>query len=340
MPALKKVFLGLTLWFVIVTCRSTESSKRNLCIQATDNCPNEHIKLYLYTNKTKNDPVEITEDSIKNIEFATTFDLKILIHGIKGSKDDDFNTILRDAYFSQAEYNIITIDYFPIATSLKCYSVAVQNLPIIAKCITQFLVAILDEYDQFVYVHAIGFSLGGQAAGLVGKLLKEKGKILNRVTGLDPALPHFEMLWNLLDAESATMVDIIHTNCGGLGQMLPIGTVDFYANGGITQPGCDRTSANKYNKYWYFCSHERAYKFYAESIYHGMGMSGFYATTSSTLNQLSLLGQFSSFSGTKVLVGEYLDRRTKGIYNFLTNDSPPYAQGRNKFYSYIMKWFS
>jgi len=38
-----------------------------------------------------------------------------------------------------------------------------------------------------------------------------------------------------------------------------------------------------------------------------MGMSGFYATTSSTLNQLSLLGEFSSFSGAKVLVGEYLD---------------------------------
>jgi len=87
------------------------------------------------------------------------------------------------AYFSQGEYNIISIDYYPIATSLKCFNFAVQNLPIIAKCITQFLVAILDEYDQFEYVHAIGFSLGGQAAGLVGKLLKEKGKLLNRATG-------------------------------------------------------------------------------------------------------------------------------------------------------------
>jgi len=66
-------------------------------------------------------------------------------------------------------------------------------------------------------------------------------------TGLDPALPQFELLWNLLDAQSATMVDIIHTNCGALGQMLPIGTVDFYANGGITQPGCDMTSNNLYN---------------------------------------------------------------------------------------------
>jgi len=66
---------------------------------------------------------------------------------------------------------------------LKCYAVAVQNLPIIAKCLTQLLVAILDEYDQFEYVHAIGFSLGGQLAGLVGKLLKDEGLLLNRATG-------------------------------------------------------------------------------------------------------------------------------------------------------------
>lgn len=87
------------------------------------------------------------------------------------------------AYFSQAEYNIITIDYHHIASSLKCYAVALQNLPIIAKCITQFLISILDKYNQFEYVHAIGYSLGAQAAGLVGKQLKEKGKHLDRATG-------------------------------------------------------------------------------------------------------------------------------------------------------------
>ncbi|XP_060835446.1 pancreatic triacylglycerol lipase-like [Rhopalosiphum padi] len=334
MSGLKQVVSGLTVLFVIVTCGANDNSDKNICIQATDNCPNEYIKLYLYTNKTKDDPVELSEDSIKNIQFAMTFDLKILIHGVKGSRDDDFNTLMRNAYFSQAEYNIITIDYHPIATSLKCYDVAVRNLPIIAKCITQLLDKILDEYDQFEYIHAIGFSLGGQAAGLVGKLLKAKGKTLNRATGLDPALPHFEYMWNNLDKHSATVVDVIHTNCGALGQMLPIGTVDFYANGAITQPGCDK------NKYWYFCSHEKAYKYYAESIYHGTTMSGFYATTSSSLNQLSLLGHFSTFSGKKVLVGEYLDPETKGIYNFLTNDSPPYSKGKNKICSFIMNWFS
>jgi len=35
------------------------------------------------------------------------------------------------------------------------------------------------------------------------------------------------------------VVDIIHTNCGGIGLVLPTGTVDFYANGAIIQPECE-----------------------------------------------------------------------------------------------------
>jgi len=125
--------------FVIVTCSSSNNNKRHICIKATDNCPNEHIKLYLYTkyvslsillkthtcilyicllyvqSKTKYDPVELTEDSIENIKFAMTIDLKVLIHGIKGSKDDDFNTAIRDGEFQatgQAQRMIANSDNF------------------------------------------------------------------------------------------------------------------------------------------------------------------------------------------------------------------------------------
>lgn len=87
------------------------------------------------------------------------------------------------AYFSMGEYNIITIDYHCYASSMKCYSIAVQNLPIIAKCITQFLNAFLNEYLNFQFVHVIGFSLGTQITGVMAKLLKENKKILNRITG-------------------------------------------------------------------------------------------------------------------------------------------------------------
>lgn len=92
--------------------------------------------------------------------------------------------IIFPAYFStQREYNIIAVDYFPIANSLKCYRVAVRNLPVVGKCVARFLDAVFNEHRTFDYVHAIGFSLGAQVAALVGKLLKAKGKILNRITG-------------------------------------------------------------------------------------------------------------------------------------------------------------
>lgn len=44
-----------------------------------------------------------------------TLDLKVLIHGIKGSKDDDFNTVIRDGEFQatgQAHRIIANSDNF------------------------------------------------------------------------------------------------------------------------------------------------------------------------------------------------------------------------------------
>jgi len=65
-------------------------------------------------------------------------------------------------------------------------------------------------------------------------------------SGLDAALPGFEVLLNKLDVESATTVDAIHTNAGFFGQLMPIGTIDFYANGGILQPGSGGPGGYKY----------------------------------------------------------------------------------------------
>lgn len=53
-------------------------------------------------------------------------------------------------------------------------------------------------------------------------------------------------------------MEVIHTSTLSFTQ--PIGTIDFYPNGGKSQPGCrwDLTAR---------CSHQRAFEFYAESIY-------------------------------------------------------------------------
>lgn len=95
---------------------------------------------------------------------------------------------------------------------------------------------------------------------LVGKNVKE-GKI-SKIIGLDPALPFFSFndTRNRLAHTDADYVEVIHTSSGRLSFTQPIGTIDFYVNGGKSQPGCgwDPTA---------LCSHRRSWELYVESIY-------------------------------------------------------------------------
>lgn len=72
-----------------------------------------------------------------------------------------------------------------------------------------------------------------------GKYTKWDNNLL-QFSGLDPALPLFTEGNRdaRLDRHDAQYVEVIHT-CGGyLGFAVPIGHVDFYPNGGSSQPGC------------------------------------------------------------------------------------------------------
>jgi hypothetical protein len=73
------------------------------------------------------------------------------------------------------------------------------------------------------------------------------------VSGLDPAMPFF-VTFNRdqkLDASDAAFVDVIHTNAFVQGKIEASGDVDFYVNGGITQPGC-WSESSKILTYSYF----------------------------------------------------------------------------------------
>lgn len=91
-------------------------------------------------------------------------------------------------------------------------------------------------------IHIIGHSLGAHVAGFTGAIVqKDKGEKLPRITGLDPAGPLFLLAspQNRLDPTDANFVDVIHTDGRKFGYYNPLGTVDFYPNGGIgPQPAC------------------------------------------------------------------------------------------------------
>lgn len=74
--------------------------------------------------------------------------------------------------------------------------------------------------------------------------------MLGRITGLDPAEPHFAKAQPpvRLDRTAAHYVDIVHTDAsqfitGGLGIKETIGHVDYFPNGGTDQPGCGKSIA-------------------------------------------------------------------------------------------------
>ncbi|CAH2075368.1 unnamed protein product, partial [Iphiclides podalirius] len=138
----------------------------------------------------------------------------------------------------------------------------------------------LPNLDNF---HFIGHSLGAHLAGYCGHGLQKKFNLkLGRITGLDPAAPYFSNTVTLvrLDRSDAKYVDIIHSNAmplyfSGFGISEAIGHVDFFPNGGSTQPGCKSDGArghagtgDMYTQVLRFvsCNHERSYVLFTESV--------------------------------------------------------------------------
>lgn len=105
----------------------------------------------------------------------------VLLHGYTGHKDFSPNTEIRPALFNNSDFNIISVDYQPLAPE-PCYLQAVHNLPLVAKCTAQLLDFMMSK-SLFTLndLHIIGFSLGAQTAGMISNYIKT-GK-LKRITG-------------------------------------------------------------------------------------------------------------------------------------------------------------
>lgn len=72
------------------------------------------------------------------------------------------------------------------------------------------------------------------------------------VAGLDPARPLVDRYGSAefrLTRDDATMVQVIHTNAGFLGEAPQVGHVDFCVNGGRLQPSCAKEPRNIRNNY-------------------------------------------------------------------------------------------
>lgn len=201
-------------------------------------------------------PLDIIEDT-----FTPKRKLVILIHGYTGDRDYSPNSHIRPPLLEYEDVHVISVDYGPLVKD-PCYIKAVQNLRTVAKCIAQFIESLVAKIYTKEDIHVIGFSLGAQTAGQIANYLTFK---LPRITGLDPAKPGFTTPFteNRLDSSDADFVDVIHTDGLLRGTYSAVGHVNFYPNGGLSQPGC--WSQNQTS--WSSCNHDMAPFFYGRSLY-------------------------------------------------------------------------
>lgn len=127
--------------------------------------------------------------------------------------------------------------------------------------------------------HILGHSLGSHVAGFAGKFLNGT---LGHITGLDPAGPNFEgirkegRLWHT----DAQFVEAIHTDAVplltklGFGMYETCAHLDFYPNGGKTQPGCNQErftsifvhGISEEVRRLVACNHQRSIDFYMDTL--------------------------------------------------------------------------
>ncbi|XP_050053058.1 pancreatic lipase-related protein 2-like [Aphis gossypii] len=292
------------------------------CVNPSRECPNPNITFHLYTRITDDYVLNYSStESLKQAPFITNASIKLLIHGYTGHKNYSPNTELRPEYLKYQDLNVISVDYKELVQP-PCYVQAVYNVPLVGKCTNKFLQKLfrVREDLKLFHLHVIGFSLGAQVAGHVGRLMNSS---IERVTGLDPASPMFSEFWfnnEVLDKSDAKFVDVLHTNIGLKGKISPLGHLDFYANNGCKQPGCTDTS----------CSHVRAVEYFAESI---NTKKPFMAVKCLSYVLYKLGWCKPSDTSPLIVFGEHVDKTEKGVYYFMTNEEPPFSQGNETYYT-------
>ncbi|XP_068036719.1 lipase member I isoform X3 [Anomalospiza imberbis] len=169
---------------------------------------------------------------------------------------------MKKLLLSSEDINLVIVDWNRGATTVN-YITAVENCRKVAEILKNYVDQMLVGGASLDSLYMIGVSLGAHVAGFVGQ--KYNGK-LGRITGLDPAGPSFtgEPPERRLDPTDAQFVDVIHSDIDVLGFKKPLGTIDFYPNGGMDQPGCPKTF---FSGFQYFkCDHQRSVFLFLSSL--------------------------------------------------------------------------
>jgi len=182
--------------------------------------------------------------------------------------------------------NLASLGVWDVIKNKGPYNGEAQNCVDVGWWMGRLLASLVEKTGLEVSkVHLIGHSLGAHVVGMMGRTFTSiSGKQVARVTGLDPAGPLFVrdeygLKKHMIGQDSATFVDIIHTDGGfdpyafnlvhlsdstEYGALEALGHADFYPNGGSYQgpSGCHEWQVG-------VCSHGRSIVYYLHSIIEG-----------------------------------------------------------------------
>ncbi|OQV24597.1 Pancreatic triacylglycerol lipase [Hypsibius exemplaris] len=210
------------------------------------------LKLHLNTRRNPVD-TQVLDPYDASTLFLSNFNAvqktQIIIHGFI----DNFqwpwwkNTIVE--LLKNGDHNVIRLDWSHGNT--PPYTQAVANLRLVGAYVAKFIHHLVTiQGVNPADIHIIGHSLGAHGAGYSGSVAQSSYNItVGRITGLDPAGPYYTNLpvSVRLDPSDAAVVDTIVTDGHphsilqlALGSPQPMGHINFYPNGGLEQPGCER----------------------------------------------------------------------------------------------------
>ncbi|KAJ8372909.1 hypothetical protein AAFF_G00275590 [Aldrovandia affinis] len=218
-------------------------------------------------------------ESLEDCDFNRSSKTFLVIHGwtVSGLFESWVAPLVEALYGREPHANVIVVDW--LATAQDLYPTSARNTESVGKEVARFIDWIEETGKLPVEnLHLIGYSLGAHVAGFAGSHTANK---VGRITGLDPAGPEFEgaPAHRRLSPDDALFVDAVHTFTRAalglsIGIQQPVGHVDVYPNGGVSQPGCDLRGA--FRKLAHFgmselsepvkCDHERAVHLFIESV--------------------------------------------------------------------------
>ncbi|CAF0827221.1 unnamed protein product [Rotaria sordida] len=275
-----------TVCYPIVGCFDNNEPFNNAALEVPQSPEFINTGFLLFTQEAPTNPeifsYDANDESIMKSSINPSRWLRIIVHGFQNNRESVWIAKLKTELLklkNDEKSDVIVVDWGGGA-KFPFYANAVANTRLVGKLIGLFLKKLHKlkgiSYDK---IHCIGHSLGAHTCGFTSNTVDNQ---LARISGLDPAGPFFsgKKIVVRLDKDDAKFVDVIHSNTEialglGLGITDESGDIDFYANGGQSQPGCPSIGAllggvlGGQSEAAYeqaSCSHGRAHGYFIESI--------------------------------------------------------------------------